>query len=98
DCERSPRKPLRMQTLLTFSVRMRVIAAWHGRCPQHARRMTPMLATIVFQIPLALFPGFTPPPCQLEALTTTALEERALQDFDRRVHWYVRLHRRLERS
>ena len=57
-----------------------------------------MLAAIVFQVPLALFPGFTPVPCQLEVLSPTALEERALQDFDRRVHWYVRLHRRLERS
>ena len=57
-----------------------------------------MLAAIVFQVPLALFPGFTPPPCQLEVLSPTALEERALQNFDRRVHWYVRLHRRLERS
>jgi hypothetical protein len=60
--------------------------------------MTSMLASIVFQVPLALFPATTPPTCQLEILSPTALEERALQDFDRRVHWYVRLHRRLERS
>jgi hypothetical protein len=57
-----------------------------------------MLAALVFQVPLALFPATTPPPCQLEVLSPTALEERALQTFDRRVHWYVRLHRRLERS
>ena len=57
-----------------------------------------MLASIVLQVPLALFPASTPPTCQLEVLSPTALEERALQDFDRRVHWYVRLHRRLERS
>ena len=57
-----------------------------------------MLAAIVLQVPLALFPGSIPATCQLEILSPTALEERALQDFDRRVHWYVRLHRRLERS
>jgi len=57
-----------------------------------------MLAAIVFQVPLALFPATTPPECQLEVLSPTALEERALQNFDRRVQWYVRLHRRLERS
>jgi len=57
-----------------------------------------MLAALVFQVPLALFPATTPPTCQLEVLSPSALEERALQNFDRRVHWYVRLHRRLERS
>ena len=57
-----------------------------------------MLTWIVLQVPLALFPAPTPPTCQLEVLSPTALEMRALEDFDRRVHWYVRLHRRLERS
>jgi hypothetical protein len=60
--------------------------------------MTSMLTWIVLQVPLALFPATTPPTCKLEVLSPTALEERALQDFDRRVHWYVRLHRRLERT
>jgi hypothetical protein len=60
--------------------------------------MTSMLASIVLQVPLALFLGSTPATCQLEILSPIALEERALQDFDRRVQWYVRLHRRLERS
>lgn len=57
-----------------------------------------MLAWIVFQIPLALFPVTTPPTCELEVLSPTAREERILQDFDRQVHRYVRLHRRLERD
>jgi hypothetical protein len=60
--------------------------------------MTSMLTWIVLQVPLALFPASIPPTCQLDVLAPTALEERALQDFDRRVHWYVRLHRRLERD
>ena len=57
-----------------------------------------MLAWIVFQVPLALFPLTTPPTCDLEVLSATTREERTLQDFDRRVHRYVRLHRRLERD
>jgi hypothetical protein len=60
--------------------------------------MTSMLASIVLQVPLALLPATTPPTCQLEVLSPIALEERALQDFDRRVDWYVRLHRRLARN
>jgi len=57
-----------------------------------------MLAWIVLQVPLALFPAPTPPTCQLEVLTPTALEERTLRDFDQRIDRYVRLHRRLERD
>lgn len=57
-----------------------------------------MLAWIVLQVPLALFPAPTPPTCQLEVLSPTALEERTLNDFDQRIDRYVRLHRRLERD
>lgn len=57
-----------------------------------------MLASIVLQVPLALFAAHTPPTCQLEILTPTQLEERVVHDFNQRVDWYVRLHRRLERS
>jgi hypothetical protein len=57
-----------------------------------------MLAWIVFQVPLTLFPAPTPPTCALDVLSPTAREERTLQDFDRQVHRYVRLHRRLERD
>ena len=57
-----------------------------------------MLAWIVFQVPLSLFPATTPPTCALDVLSPTAREERTLQDFDRQVHRYVRLHRRLERA
>lgn len=57
-----------------------------------------MLAWMVLQVPLALFPGPTPPTCQLEVLSPTALEERVLRDFDQQVALYVRLHRRLERA
>ena len=57
-----------------------------------------MLAWIVFQVPLALFPPSTPPTCALDVLSPTTREERILQDFDREVQRYVRLHRRLERD
>lgn len=57
-----------------------------------------MLAWIVLQVPLALFPASTPPTCQLEVLSPSALEERTLHDFDQRIDRYVRLHRRLERD
>ena len=57
-----------------------------------------MLASIVLQVPLALFAIHTPPTCQLEVLSPTALEERVIDDFNYRVDRYVRLHRRLERS
>ena len=58
-----------------------------------------MLASIVLQVPLALFAAHTPlPTCQLEVLTPVALEERVIDDFNQRVDRYVRLHRRLERS
>ena len=58
-----------------------------------------MLAWIVLQVPLALFPApTTPPTCQLEVLSPSALEERTLHDFDQRIDRYVRLHRRLERA
>ena len=57
-----------------------------------------MLAWIVLQVPLALFPAPTPPTCQLEVLSPGALEERTLHDFDQRIDRYVRLHRRLERD
>ena len=57
-----------------------------------------MLAWIVLQVPLALFPATTPPTCQLEVLSPSALEERTLNDFDQRIDRYVRLHRRLERD
>ena len=57
-----------------------------------------MLAWIVLQVPLALLPAPTPPTCQLEVLSPSALEERTLHDFDQRIDRYVRLHRRLERE
>ena len=57
-----------------------------------------MFTAIVLQVPLALFGTHTPPTCQLEVLTPVALEERVIHDFNHRVDWYVRLHRRLERS
>jgi len=57
-----------------------------------------MLAWIVLQVPLALIPAPTPPTCQLEVLSPSALEERTLHDFDQRIDRYVRLHRRLERD
>jgi hypothetical protein len=57
-----------------------------------------MLAWLVLQVPLALFPAPTPPTCQLEVLSPTALEERTLNDIDQRIDRYVRLHRRLERD
>src|SRR5215211_1812485 len=57
-----------------------------------------MLAWIVFQVPLTLFPVPTPPTCALDVLSPAAREERTLQDFDRQVQRYVRLHRRLERD
>jgi hypothetical protein len=57
-----------------------------------------MLAWIVLQVPLALFPAPAPPTCQLEILSPSALEERTLHDFDQRIDRYVRLHRRLERD
>ena len=57
-----------------------------------------MLASIILQVPLALFPGPTPPTCQLEVLSPSTLEERTLHDFDQRIDRYVRLHRRLERD
>src|SRR5688500_13231847 len=57
-----------------------------------------MLTSIVLQIPLALFPGPTPPACQLDVLPPSVIEERVIHDFDRRVSHYVRLHRRLERA
>jgi len=57
-----------------------------------------MLAWIVLQLPLALFPAPTPPTCQLEVLPPAAIEERVLQDFNQRVNQYIRLHRRLERG
>lgn len=56
-----------------------------------------MLAWIVLQVPLALFPAPTPPTCLLEVLPPATLEERVLRDFDQGVTRYVRLHRRLER-
>jgi hypothetical protein len=61
------------------------------------RRVTAMLAWIVLQVPLALFPAPQPPACQLEVLPPVVLEERVLREFDRQVSLYVRLHRRLER-
>lgn len=57
-----------------------------------------MLTSIVLQVPLALFAAHTPPTCQLEVLTPVALEERVIHDFNQRVDWYIRLHRRLERG
>ena len=44
-----------------------------------------MLASIILQVPLALFPGPTPPTCQLEVLSPSTLEERTLHDFDQRI-------------
>jgi len=57
-----------------------------------------MLAWIVLQVPLVLFPASAPPPCQLEVLPPTVLEERVLREFNQRVDHYVRVHRRLERA
>lgn len=57
-----------------------------------------MLAWIVLQVPLTLFQPAPPPTCSLEVLSPAALEERTLQDFNRQVDRYVRLHRRLERD
>lgn len=57
-----------------------------------------MFTAIVLQVPLALFGAHTPPTCQLEVITPVALEERVIHDFNHRVDWYVRLHRRLERG
>ena len=57
-----------------------------------------MMAWVVLQVPLTLFPVPAPPPCQLEVLPPAVLEERVLRDFDRQVTHYVRLHRRLERT
>ena len=58
-----------------------------------------MMAWILLQVPLALFPAPTPPPCQLEVLPPFVLEERVLlRDFNHRVDQYVRLHRRLARA
>ena len=57
-----------------------------------------MLAWIVLQVPLTLLPAPTPPTCNLEVLSPSALEERTLQDFDQRVNQYVKVHRRLERD
>ena len=57
-----------------------------------------MLALMLLQLPLALNPASVPPPCSLEVIPRSVLEERVLRDFDRRVNDYVRLHRRLERS
>ena len=57
-----------------------------------------MIAWIVLQVPLALFPAPTPPPCQLEVLPPFVLEERVLRDFNHRVDHFVRLHRRLARA
>jgi hypothetical protein len=57
-----------------------------------------MLAWIILQVPLALFPAPALPACQLEVLPPFALEERVLRDFNERVDHYVRVHRRLERA
>jgi hypothetical protein len=57
-----------------------------------------MLAWIVLQVPLVLFPAPAPPACQLDVLPPFALEERVLRDFNQRVDHYVRVHRRLERG
>jgi hypothetical protein len=61
-----------------------------------------MLATILFPIPLFVSPHLPLPQptrdCLLEVLTPQALEQRAVAEFDARVHAYVGLRRTLVRS
>lgn len=58
-----------------------------------------MLAWLLLQVPLTLLPApARPPECQLDLLPAYVLEERVLDDFQRRVADYVRLHRRLARA
>ena len=60
-----------------------------------------MLNYAVFALLLATPPQVErpgpPPECELEVLTPTAFEERAIAEFNQGVEQYVRLHRRFER-
>ena len=58
-----------------------------------------MLALMLLHLPLALVPvPVRPPECQLDIVPPFVLEERVLEDFNRQVAHYARLHRRLERA
>jgi hypothetical protein len=60
--------------------------------------MTAAIVLFAFLIPGPAQVKAPPPPCQLDVLTPTALDERATAEFHSAIDRYVVLHRRLERS